>query len=215
MTEQKKRWCYLSTYNRLQTLKEIRKMLAEEGARVLIPAYYEIYEMEVMTRDDDTEKVKKLKESCPNIKVLRGSCGEGLSLDFIKDGFYYHFEYDENPFMPATYNKIKIDTEGNYTGARYCYSSEDLNNRSWAKNKTLCFSFGYDDFFKICDSATIKECASYHLEQIKNEIIKGPESASYIDNYHPRNALYNIFNYKNNKYENKRPMTEQELQRGF
>lgn len=215
INQQKKRWCYLSTYNRLETLKEIRRELAKMGATVLIPSYYELYEMEVMTRDDDTDKVKKLKEQCKNIFVLRGDCGEGLSLDFVLNGFYYHLSYDENPFFPCMYNKIKITNEGDYFGTRYLYSSEDLNNKLWAKNKTLCFSFGYDDFFKICTDETIKECATYHLEQIKKEIVEGSESSSYTDQYNPKDKRDNIFNSSKGFYYNKRPMTKEEIERGF
>ena len=51
INQQKKRWCYLSTYNRLETLKEIRRELAKMGANVLIPSYYELYEMEVIISD--------------------------------------------------------------------------------------------------------------------------------------------------------------------
>lgn len=215
INQQKKRWCYLSTYNRLETLKEIRRELAKMGASVLIPSYYELYEMEVMTRDDDPNKVKKLKEQCKNIFVLRGDCGEGLSLDFILNGFYYHLSYDENPFLPCMYNKIKINNDGDYFGTRFLYSTEDLNNRSWGKNKTLCFSFGYDDFFKICTDEQIKECAAYHLEQIKKEIVEGGESSSYTDQYNPKEKHHNIFNYSKGFYYNKRPMTKEEIERGF
>ena len=207
-----KRYCKLSTYNRLLTLKEIRKELLKMGAVVLMPSYYEKYEMEVYTNDTDTEKAQKLKDQCKNICVLRGECGEGLSLSFILDNFYYHIEYDENPFFPITYSKIGIDKDGNYTGARYCYSSEDLNDKSWAKNKTLCFSFGYDDFFKICDKKTIKECAIYHLKQIKKVIINGRESASYCDHYHPKGKEYNIFVSGIGTTYNKRPMTKEEIE---
>ena len=198
----------------METLKEIRRNLAKLGAVVLVPGYWEKFEMEIMTRDDDPDKVKKLKEACKNIFALRGDCGEGLSLDFMLDGFYYHISYDENPFFPLMYQKIKVNENGDYIGARFLYSSEDLNDRSWKKEKKLCFSFGYDNFFKICSNEDIKELASYHLEQIKNEIIKGVESASYCDQYHPKNKTYNIYNL-GDKFYSKRPLTKEEIERGF
>ena len=208
----KKRYCKLDVYNRLLTIKEMRKQLAEIGAVLLMPKYYEKYEMEVYTNDTDTDKVKKLKDACKNIIVLRDDCGEGLSLQFIYGNAYYYISYDENPFMPITYCKIIIDENGNYTGARYYYSNEDLNNKSWAKNKTLCFSFGYDDFFKICTNETIKECALYHLEQIKKEIFNGRESEQYTDCNHPRNKQYNIYeSYLGDRY-GLRPMTKEEIE---
>ena len=207
----KKRFCKLSTYNRLLTLKEIRKELAKMGAIVLMPADYEPYEIEVYTMETDTEKVQKLKSQCKNIIVYRWECSEGLSLSFIYEGFYYSISYDGNPFFPATYTKIAIDEQGNYTGARYCYSTEDLNKKSYATSKKLVFSFAYDDFFKICDKETIKECAIYHLEQIKNQIIAGGESATYCDHYHPRNATYNIFKSERGTTYEKRPMTSEEM----
>ena len=188
-----KRFCKIDVYNRLKALKEIRKELSNMGATLLRRGYYKKYEMEVYTNDTDTDKIERLKRECKNIFVLRGDCGEGLQLEFVLDGFYYYISYDSNPFMPIMYQKIKINENGSYNGARYLYSSEELNNRSWAEKKELCFSFGYDNFFKICKSEDIKEIALYHLEQIKKEIIPGCESASYTDNYHPRNAEYSIY----------------------
>lgn len=209
----KKRYCKLSTYNRLLALKEIRKQLAKMGATVLIPGYYELYEMETYTNEDNAEKVAKLKKDCKNIIVLRGDYGEGLQLQFILNGFYYYISYDENPFMAIMYQKIKIEKDGSYKGARYLYSSDDLNDKSWKERQELCFSLGYDNLFRICNDEEIKEIATYHLEQIKKELIqKGKEAQTYSDHYHPRGAAYNIFEdvHHMNRYAS-RPMTEKEL----
>ena len=197
-TPTEKRYCKIDVYNRLIVLKEIRKELANMGATLLKRGYYKKYEMEVYTNDTDADKIEKLKRECKNIFVLRGGCGEGLRLEFILSGYYYYISYDSNPFMPIMYQKIKIDENGKYNGARYLYSSEDLNKKSWKEKKELCFSFGYDNLFKICKSEDIKEIALYHLEQIKKEIIAGFESGTYTDQHHPKNAEYSIYKDRHN-----------------
>lgn len=186
------RWVKLCEFNRILTLAEIEKELIKLGAKILTNNAKQSVIFGVYTNDDNPQKQKAIDELFLITRAY-DTVGCGLSLEFVLNGFYYSFEYDENPFFPITYQKIAIDSEGNYTGARYCYSSEDLNNRSWKEKKELCFSFGYDNFFKICNDEEIKELAAYHLEQIKKEIFTGRESATYTDRFHPRGKIYNIY----------------------
>jgi len=188
----KERWLKVCEFNRALTLAEIEKELIKEGATILTNKAKENIIFHVYTNDDDPQKQERIKNLSMMARAydLTGFC---LSLTFVFDGFYYEISYDDNPFMPITYRKIKVDKDGSYQGARYLYSSEDLNNKSWKEKKELCFSFGYDNFFKICSDEEIKELAQYHLKQIKKELFKGPESASYVDQYHPRNKVYNIY----------------------
>lgn len=190
--QQKTRWIKLCEFNRLLTLAEIEKELLKLGAKILTNNKKENIIFKVYTNDDNEQKKNAIKKLALVTRAY-DSIGCGLSLQFIYDGFYYSFEYDENPFFPIMYQKIKIDESGNYNGARFLYSSDDLNDKSWKAKKELCFSFGYDNFFKICTDEEIKELAAYHLEQIKNEIFTAFESSSYTDQYHPKNKEYNIF----------------------
>lgn len=190
--EQKQRFIKLCEFNRILTLAEIEKELLRMGAQILTNDKEELIRFNVYTNDDNEQKKNAIKDLALVTRAF-DCVGCGLSLQFIYDGFYYSFEYEENPFFPIMYQKIKIDESGNYNGARYLYSSDDLNNKSWKARKELCLSFGYDNFFKICTDEEIKELAAYHLEQIKKEIFTANESASYIDQYHPKNKEYNIF----------------------
>lgn len=190
--QEQKRFIKLCEFNRLLTLAEIEKELLKMGAKILTNNKKENIIFNVYTNDDNEQKKQAIKNLA--LKARAYDCiGCGLSLQFIYDDFYYSFEYDDNPFMPIAYQKIKIDESGNYNGARYLYSSDDLNDKSWKEKKELCFSFGYDNFFKICTDEEIKELAAYHLEQIKSEIFTANESASYTDQHHPKNKEYNIF----------------------
>lgn len=186
------RYIKLCEFNRILTLAEIEKELSKMGAKILTNNKKELIRFEVYTNDDNPQKQEAIK-NLALITRAYDSIGCGLTLNFIYNGCYYSFEYDDNPFMPIMYQKIKIDENGNYRGARYLYSSEDLNEKSWKAKNELCFSFGYDNFFKICNDEEIKELAAYHLEQIKKEIFTANESASYFDQYHPRDKQYNIF----------------------
>lgn len=190
--EEKTRFIKLCEFNRILTLAEIEKELFKMGAKILTNNKKENIIFNVYTNDDNEQKKQTIKNLALRTRAF-DCIGCGLSLQFIYDNFYYSFEYDENPFFPIMYQKIKIDNNGNYNGARYLYSSDDLNNKSWKEKKELCFSFGYDNFFKICSDKDIKELAAYHLEQIKKEIFTACESASYTDQYHPRGKQYNIF----------------------
>lgn len=194
--EQKTHFIKLCEYNRILTLAEIEKQLIKEGAKILTNNQKENIVFKVYTNDDNEQKKQAIKDLAL-INRAYNSIGCGLSLTFIYNGFYYSFEYDENPFFPIMYQKIKIDESGSYKGARYLYSSDDLNDKSWKARKELCLSFGYDNFFKICNDEEIKELAIYHLEQIKKEIFTANESASYTDQHHPRDKQYNI--YENDK----------------
>lgn len=188
----KTRFIKLCEYNRILVLAEIEKELFKMGAKILTNDKKEMIRFNVYTNDDNEQKRNAIKELALVTRAY-DCIGCGLSLQFIYDGYYYSFEYEDNPFFPISYQKIKIDDNGNYSGARYLYSSDDLNEKSWKERKELCFSFGYDNFFKICTNEEIKELAAYHLEQIKKEIFTANESASYTDQYHPRDKQYNIF----------------------
>ena len=190
--EQKTRFIKLCEFNRILTLAEIEKLLIKEGAQILTNNHKENIVFKVYTNDDSEQKKQAIKDLALVTRAY-DSIGCGLSLQFIYNGFYYSFEYDTNPFFPIMYQKIKIDENGNYNGARYLYSSDDLNDKSWKTRKELCLSFGYDNFFKICTDEEIKELAAYHLEQIKKVIFTANESASYTDQYHPKSKEYNIF----------------------
>lgn len=127
---------------------------------------------------------------------------------FIVNGSYYYYELDSNPFFEATFYRIVLDENNNYTGSRYAYKSNDLftnyeletaikingfNNYSCYKqysNKTLLkyARFYYENYFikyflNIRDSEHV-----YERVRVNNVYNRGYHYESIYDN-----KKYNIF----------------------
>ena len=208
----KKSYLKVADYNRLLIIGMIERLLKKQGAQILTNNAKELVEYELYTNDDDEKKIEALRKQ-KHLIAHSYNITNAPSLCFILNSFYYEIEYDENPFFPIHYQKIKIDENGEYIGARYLYSSDDLNDKSWAKNKTLCLSFAYDNLWGLCSYYKLRKMAFYHLEQIKREIINGSESAIYTDHYHPRGAKYSIFKDNRSGFDRyfKRPKKAHEI----
>ena len=63
--------------------------------------------------------------------------------------------------------------------------------------------------------ATVDSSQCECCQNVKKEIVEGGESASYTDHYNPKDKQHNIFNSSKGFYYNKRPMTKEEIERGF
>ena len=189
-----KRYYTLSTYNRVRILEQIKKMIISDGGTILQYKHAKAIEINLQTFDATKEQRAKLK-TLPPLVVC--SLGYGCpSLHYIKNGFYYYIGYDDNPFFPIVFNKIKIDENGVYYGKRYLYSNEPINEKSYKKTGALALSLGYDDIFKICDDEQIKDLAEYHYNQIKNVIENGAESETDSEKKRVQNYYNNGWHYE-------------------
>lgn len=172
-----KRYCKLSNYNELIILKKVRELLKKAGAKIIENKDFIDLEMHVYTDETDQKKIKAIESIKPIIcKGYRALCEPNYTLEFILNGYYYKITYDENPFFDIHYCKIKIDENGNYTGKRYFNTSDEINNKSWAKNKQIAFSIAYDNLYKICSNDELTELANDQLKQIQQYVINGQES---------------------------------------
>lgn len=186
------RYNKISGYNRKQILNNIKTKIINDGGKIL--KYGELFEIKAYTNDTNTEKAKQI-ENLPSIFSYGYGYG-GDELKFILNGFYYEISYDENPFFPIIFRKIKINENGEYIGKRYCESNEDYNEKSYNKNKTFVFSFGYDNLFKICTAEEIDELAQHHYNQIKSFLFALPESEIYNDKKRVSNYYNNGYHYE-------------------
>ena len=183
-----KRYFKLNSYNRLRVLNEIKKMIVNDGGKIL--QYGKQFEIHATTLEMDEQKRKKI-ESLPPVKYYGyGMNWGGMELKFVFNGYFYDIDYDGNPFFPIHFKKVKVNANGEYIGKRYVDTNEEYNERQWKKDQTFVFSFGYDDFFKICDDNDILEMAEYHYQQIKDFLFKLPESEVYND----RKRVPNYYN---------------------
>lgn len=189
------RYGKMSDYNRTRVLNEVAKMIQQDGGEILHGDRVKIM-FKPYTMEENEQKRKTVESLQPVEKWAYKYCGYGDTLSFIYNGYYYNISYDDNPFFPITYTKIKIDENGNYIGKRYSYSNEDLNEKQYKKDGNFAFSIGYDGLFKICGANDICKMAQYHYEQMKTAIINGRESETYNEKRRVKNYYDNGYHYE-------------------
>ena len=183
------RYGHLELYNRINVLKLVEKELAKRGAKILVPNYFKEVKLTVFTDEESKEHKEKVANLPPT--YFLGSDGFlAPRLSFVLDGYFYDIQYNDNPFFPINYEKIKVDDEGKYVGQRYRYDNDDPIGIRWEKTKASRFSFAYDRLFCINTVDQLGELANFHLSQITDFLIKGPESARYRDKKR-RSCYYN------------------------
>lgn len=185
----------LNTYNRARIIEQIKKIIVADGGKILISKYAKLIEVHLQTFNATKEQRARL-EMLPPLLVCGLGCFGSLSLAYIKNGFCYYISYDENPFFPIVFNKIKVDENGNYYGKRYLYSNEPINEKSYKKDGVFALSLGYDDIFGICSDEQIKDLAEYHYNQIKNVIENGRESETDTEKKRVPNYYNNGYHYE-------------------
>lgn len=171
------RYANKSKYNRARIIEEIKKYIVADGGTVLHANCAQKITLSPSAASGDEEFAKQ-----PPVEYFGfDGCGGLPNLEYIKDGYFYYIEYDENPFFPIHFRKVKVDESGNYTGIRYTSTSDEVNIRSWKNSRTLMFTLGYDGIFKTCDDSEIEEMAQFHYRQIKEVVEGGAESGTIFD----------------------------------
>lgn len=189
------RYCKISGYNRTRVLNEVAKMIEADGGEILhgdrVIILYKAY------TNEQNEQRRKAVDELPPVEKWSYKFGcYGDTLSFVLNGYFFNISYDDNPFFPITFTKIKIDENGGYIGKRYSDSNEELNERQYKKDGSLAFSIGYDNLFKICNNDEILSMAKYHYEQIKKSVINGRESEIYNDKRRVKNYYNSGYHYE-------------------
>lgn len=150
---------YLSTsrYNTAQLLEELRNEVLEKGGSIVKSRYgADLYQIQNRTITSAivelTNKIERLESVKAKNEDLRkktiAAHEKDLSkyrsikndfievhqvnyLYFILDGIYYYIDFDENPFFPARYYKIKIDETLKIVGSHYL---DELQNKDMILN---------------------------------------------------------------------------------
>lgn len=197
------RYTRLCNYNIYRIIAEVKKLIIAEGGEILTDRTPHEINVERYTMETDAQKRANI-DALPSLVVPSISATSLYSptIYYVKDGFYYYISYDDNPFFPITYSKIAIDSNGNYNGSRYIYSSDDINDRAWKKSNEIVFSIGYDAIWKIIDDETIKELAQDHYNAIKTYVENGRESQRVSERKRVNNYYNNGYHYET-IYDNK------------
>lgn len=190
-----KRFVKVSNYNMTRIIEEVEKLIVNDGGKILENKKPYQMELECYTNETNPQKIEKLKTLPTIISNQLSNYFVSYSMYFVIDGYYYYVSYDDNPFLPMTFGKIKIDDKGNYQGKRYLESNESINEKAY-KNDDVGLSICFDNLFKICDDEEIKEMAKYHYEEIKRYIINGKESEIYNEKKRVSNYYNNGWHYE-------------------
>lgn len=176
----------LATYNRIRILEQVEKMLENKyNAKILRSIYQKPLEIQCYTMETDEEKRKRIEELKPIIAPSKW-----LDLNLLINGYYIAFDFDDNPFFPITYEKIKVNENGEYIGRRYLESTED-NLRD-----TLHIHLCYDAIFTIITDEQVKELAEDFVKQISGYIENGHESEPYNEKKRVPNYYDNGYHYE-------------------
>lgn len=186
------RYNKIDGYNRKQILNNIKNKIKADGGKIL--KYGKLYNIKAYTNDTNPERIEKI-ENLPALTCYGYGYG-GDELRFINGEYYYEISYDENPFFPITFRKIKINKNGEYIGRRYSDSNEEHNEKSYKKSGDFVFSLGYDGLYKVCTAEDIEEMAKYHYNQIKNFLYNQKESETYNDRKRIQNYYNNSYHYE-------------------
>lgn len=189
------RYGKVSDYNRTRILNQVKQFIIADGGTIIDNDMI-VYQYKAYTMETTPAKRAAVENLPPIMKTGYKYCGSGDTVKFILNGYYYSISYDDNPFFPITFSKIKIDENGDYIGKRYCYSNEPINDRQYKKDGTFAFNIGYDRLFCICSDDDIKEMAKYHYEQMKTVIIGGRESEIYSERKRVRNYYNGGYHYE-------------------
>lgn len=176
----------LCTYNRYRILKEVKKILVKNyNATILQTRFDKPLNIKCYTMETNEEKRAKI-EGLKSINVT----SEHLYLKFIINNYYYSFSFDDNPFFPIDYEKIKINDNGEYIGRR-CIETTDDNYYN-----TLKIHLCYDSIFKIISDYQVKKMALDFVEQIKNYIENGHENEVWNERKRVQNYYNNGYHYE-------------------
>lgn len=135
-------WLASSEFNRARMIEALADLILSKGGKVKFTGEG----VEIKTRGynkeiDDLEKcieryekrgidTTKVKEKLKNVKETKAKAPiiqsrfmtkfgfSALSISFVIDDVYYHFEDDDNPFFNALLTKVKIN-DGKYYGEYY------------------------------------------------------------------------------------------------
>lgn len=178
----------ISTYNRMRILTVVEKLLEEKGAKILKGVFDEPIEIKCYTNEDwHKEEI----EALPVLKLRH----KYLHTKFLLNGFFYEFEFDDNPFFPMHYSKIKVNEDGSYIGQRFGYTSDDK------EPDTLTNNMAYDAIFRICDDQAIQDMAEHFVESLADYFANGKENDVVWDEVRVPN-VYNNRTHKERKYNN-------------
>lgn len=175
-----KKYSKLSGYNRFRIWAEIEKLITADGGEIIRNRYKKEVTIQAYTSETDPKYIAKI-DALPPIHFIGNEHWDSNTIEYIKSGYYYSISYDDNPFFPITFTKIKVDENGDYIGKRYLYSSDPPNEASFRKTGELCLSLAYDNIFKICTDDEVKEMAIYHYNQIITVIENGHEAQPYTE----------------------------------
>lgn len=176
----------LGTYNRMRIITAIEKILVENGCKILRTHFDKPLEIQCYTSLDAPKDVMEKVDKLPIINVF----GEHLHLNFMHENYYIHFEFDDNPFFPTHYIKIKVDENGNYIGKRLGYTTDDN------MKDTLDVTLDYDGIWKVIDDEIIEAMAQDFYDKIKDYIKYGKENEIDSVKRRVRNCFNESYHYE-------------------
>lgn len=157
---EKKLYFTSSMYNRAFILNYCLKQLKKDNKS-----------MQVITsnKDDKTKIIFRFKDGFNEKKsfIAQGCCSwSALYSGFIVDQSYYYFQLDDNCFFEGLFQRIILDNEYNYTGARYCYTEIDLfkNNESLQQAVKINYFNNFDAWRTYSNKTLLKYARIYYKE---------------------------------------------------
>ncbi len=183
----------LSNYNRIRVIQAVEKLLTEKGAKILRGHYDKPLEIKCYAHSDAPKYVQEKIEALPVITANSDS----LHLYFLLNGYMYKFSFDDNPFFPIHYMKVKVDENGEYVGKRYVYTTDD------GYKDTLDIHLCYDNLFKVIDDSVIDAMAKDFVKSIEDYLEHGKQNDVYSERKRVRNLYNNGYHYEEVKDETK------------
>lgn len=183
-------------YNNALILEELKKIIKNNGGTVATPDPCEMVNRSLNDVIRETEErinkltsieienekrtayIKELKNKLSEYKKINNAPVVSSFADwhYIKihlNNVYYYLQFDDNPFFPFYFNKIKLDNNNSYSGD---YCMEELKKEDWL----------FDCFFKAgAAHEDIKEAANL----IYNQLMIVPFSIQYKE----KKRVYNLY----------------------
>lgn len=184
------------SYNAALIMEELKKIIENNGGTVATPEPCEMINRSLNDAIRETEErinqliaietenekrtayIKELKNKLSEYKKINNVPIVSLFAEwhYIKihlNNVYYYFQFDDNPFFPFYFNKIKLDNNNSYSGD---YCMEEFKKEDWL----------FDCFFKAgADHEDIKEAANL----IYNQLMIVPYSIQYKE----KKRVYNLY----------------------
>lgn len=159
----------LADYNRARIIIALRELIRKSGGILIFSKYEKPYRLHAVTAERSSKETREQIEALPAVDWF-GHDWAGGTMQYVKNGYYYSVSFDNNPFFPTIYGKIKIDGQGNYSGERSYFSSANLTSKD---NGELLLAF--DAQWGICSEDTIQRLAASIYRDIINRVEGGEE----------------------------------------